>query len=135
MSNVVTDNYIIKSLLSDLYNVGSSKSLGYLPLSTLTEVCNTSIQDIIDYSNTNNLGYLLYTQEESGISSGAIFVYDETMLLNILQTNKKILVKAKIPTDNVIDYINYTNKVFVPEEKYPLAYKVIGKTFNDPRFR
>lgn len=134
MSDTAMDNYI-KNLLSDLYDVGSSKSLGYLPLSTLTEVCNTNIQDIINYSDTKNLGYLIYTQEESGIGSGAIFVYDEIMLLDILQTNREILIKAKIPIDSVIDYINYIVNVFIPEENNPLAYKVIGKTFNDPRFR
>lgn len=133
MSDIAMDNYV-EDLLSDLYDVGSSKSLGYLPLDTLTEVCNISIQDIINYSDTKNLGYLVYTQEESGIGSGAIFVYDEIMLLDILQTNREILIKAKIPTDNAIDYINYIVNVFVSEGKHPLAYKVIGKTFNDPRF-
>lgn len=128
-------NNLTEELLSHLYDVGRSKSLGYLPLSTLTEVCDTSIQTIIDYAKAKNLEHRIYTQEECDIGSGAIFVYDERMLLGILQSNKETLAQAKIPTDNVMDYIHYINKVPVLEEKYPLAYRVIGKTFNDPRFR
>lgn len=135
MSNLAFDDNYIEELLSDLYGVGITKSLGYLPLDTLTEICKTSIQDIINYSNKNKFGYLIYTQEECGIGSGAIFVYDEVMLMDILQVNKKMLTKAKVPTGKAIDYIEYLNKVHVAEEKYPLAYKVIGQTFNDYRFR
>jgi hypothetical protein len=125
----------VEDLLSDLYEVGISKSLGYLPLDTLTDVCNTDIQDIIKHSHRKNLGCLTYTQEESGIGSGSIFLYDEDMLMNILQTNKKVLIKAKVPIDSAISYINYLIRVHVSEEKHPLAYEVIGKTFNDHRFR
>jgi len=134
MSDLVS-NKNIEEYLSDLYEVGISKSLGYLPLKTLTEICNTTIEEIIHYANINGLCYIIYTQEESSIGSGAIFVYHENMLLNILQNNKEILKEAGIPFNNVIDYIKYTAKICISEDKYPLAYIVIGKTFNDYRFR
>lgn len=121
----------VESILSDLYDVGIRKSLGYLPLSTLKDICKTSIQDIKDFAIKKGLGCVLY---ENVSSSGEIYVYHEKILMDILKTNKDILLKAGIPIENVLDYIKYIAHVTIYQEKYPEAYAIIGKTFNDSRF-
>lgn len=138
---VITDSIIsleeseaIHELLDDLYNVGKIKSLGYLPLDTLTEMCNKSIQDMIDYANKNKLNWLIYDYEDCFIVGGAIYMYDETMLMNILQKYSEALISAAIPCDSCIAYINYIAKNTVLQSKYPEAYSVIGLTFSDERF-
>lgn len=125
----------IEELLSDLYEVGISKSLGYLPLDTLTNKCNKSIQDMIIFAENNGLKYIAYNKGECSVGSGAIFIYHEKWLMEILLSNKVVLSDAKVPYDNAIDYINCINNRLIPRENYPKAYEVIGKTFNDFRFR
>ncbi|MFF2532438.1 hypothetical protein ACFVS2_26585 [Brevibacillus sp. NPDC058079] len=125
-------------LINDLYEVGKSKSLGYLPKRTITDevFCNLTISTVLDYAKENKISYLeLKFPEECDIYSGAIFFYHESMLLDILRKNKDCLEKAGVPHDNCLEYIRYISKHTVYHEQYPKAYRVIGLTFNDPRFR
>jgi hypothetical protein len=123
-----------KDIMSDLYDVGRKKSVGYLPLSTLADL-NENIGEIIKYTRLNNLNYKIYNSGECDTSSGAIYVWCESMLAKILIDNQTVLAKAKIPFKYCIDYIDYIASKYVCSEKYPLAYIVVGKTFNDFRFR
>jgi hypothetical protein len=71
---------------------------------------------------------------ECDIGSGAIYLFDEKWLSEILSKNSKILENAKVPHDNIKKYIMYISNNTVYKDVYPEAYVVIGKTFNDPRF-
>ncbi|WPS85663.1 hypothetical protein SMD22_01000 (plasmid) [Brevibacillus halotolerans] len=125
-------------IINDLYLVGKSKSLGYLPISTITseDLCNLSVSEVLDFAKENNLPHLqLKYPEECNVYSGAIFFYDENMLLDILHKNKDCLEKAGVPHDSCERYIRYIAKFLVDSDDHQIAYRVIGKTFNDPRFR
>lgn len=118
-------------IYSDLLLVGKEKSLGYLPLSTIKEY-GRSIEYFQRYAKRNKLKSLLI--QECNIGSGALYIYDENMLLNILKSNAKTLRKAKIPT-KCIDFVKYISTNSVCFKTCPEAFIVIGKTFNDYRFK
>lgn len=119
-------------LLSDLYNVGKVKSVGYLPLTTLTKTCSTPISAIIDYANNNNLKVIVL--HWCRVKSGAIYLYSEDMLTELLRKQSYVLNSANIPCNNSLKFIKYIAKKAVSAAKYPLAFAVIAKCFNDKRF-
>ena len=120
-------------ILGDLYDVGKTKALGYLPLETIREY-GDSIENILDYANKNYLkSVLLNYPEECDILSGALYLFDEAMLLKFLHKYTNVLKQANVPCSNCLAY-KYIAEVFVDNRYYPEAYKVIGLTFNDGRF-
>jgi len=122
----------IKELLSELYNVGKIKSLGYLTLESIME-CNKTIDDLIKYANGNNIKTLLLEESECDIHSGALYFYDDEMLSCILNENKSILVNAKVPYKSCLDFIMHISNYLVSNHRYPKAFRVVMKTFNDKR--
>lgn len=122
-----------KELMDDLFGVGKTKSLGYLPIDTLEE-CGYSTKDMEVYANAQGLGYLKLTMAECTVFSGAVYLYDTGMLADLLIANQEVLVAAGVPIEP-LKYVKYIAKVYVNNEEYPEAYEVIGKTFNDKRFR
>lgn len=123
-----------EEILNDLYNVGKTKSLGYLPIETITKY-NKAVSDFVTYSNNNNLSILkLSYPDECRVSGGALYMYHENMLSDILKKYTTILSNASVPHSNNIEYIRYISKNIVHIETYPDAYRVIGLTFNDKRF-
>jgi hypothetical protein len=124
-----------KDMLNDLLDVGKTKSLGYLPLSTLTKLCESSVSEMIDYANKNNLGWVLYEEGRCDVCSGALYLFHEKQLMNMLDCNRAVLDDAGVPNSNAIEYIHYISSDTVYSEKYPLAYEVVGRTFNDKRFK
>lgn len=120
--------------MSDLYNVGITKSVGYLPYDNIRIYGNDSVDNVILWSNQNNLRHRHFSSSEGSTGSGgAFYVYDYNMLQDILTKYSDILVDAGIPTEPD-DYIDYIEKNTVYNHLYPEAYKVIGYTFNDKRF-
>lgn len=121
--------------MSDLYNVGITKAVGYLPKDNIKIYGNDSVENVIAWCNKNNLCYRHFaTYEGSTGSGGAFYVYDYIMLQNILTKYSDILNDVSIPTEPDA-YIDYIEKNTVYQHLYPDAFKVIGLTFNDKRFR
>jgi hypothetical protein len=119
--------------LKDLYDVGSKKSLGYLPIHTVTDIYNVPLEEVIEYAKTNGIPHLILDYpEECTIFTGSIFFYDEPMLQVILGKYSAALKRAGVPHHNCLDYIRYIAKFTVFEDRFPEAYLAIGKTFNNP---
>lgn len=118
--------------LQDLYNVGKTKSLGYLPLESIAD-CHSTVAHFVEYAAENNLKTLLFRPGECHIVSGALYLYSEDMLNKILGKYPGVLSQAQIPHDSV-NYVRRIARESVMESDYPNAYRVIGLTFNDKRF-
>ena len=118
--------------LDDLYEVGKTKSLGYLPISTIIDYGKT-VDELLDYA-TGNVKSLILSANDCDIKSGALYFYDPPMLNDILQENQEILKKAGVPTEPIA-YINYISNFNVNSNSNPEAFRIIGLTFNDARFR
>ncbi|MFK7678672.1 hypothetical protein ACI3ER_11580 [Bacillus sp. Wb] len=125
----------IRDYLFDLYDVGTKKSLGYLPVETVTNLCGSTLEEIVGYAELNKLQHVLLKAHECDIHSGAIYLYHEKMLKDLLNEYREVLEVAGVPIENPVDYIKYISNNTVYSEKYPEAYMAIGKTFNDYRFQ
>jgi len=115
--------------LDDLLNVGKTKSLGYLPLSTIQQVCGASVEELIRYAESHNLGWVLLSKWRCSIASGALYFYDEPSLTAILNRNHACLSRAGVPTRNIEKYIKYISRVEVYAYKYPEAWAAVHETF------
>lgn len=120
-------------IFNDLFNVGKTKSLGYLPLSTIIDYGKT-IEELIEYAKINELNYILLNQNESMTASGALYLYDKKMLSKITFEFSEILINAEVPINDLDEMIIYLENNTVDARVNPLAYIVIGKMFNDKRF-
>ena len=122
----------VEELLNDLYDVGKKKALGYLPINTLIDHCNKTVEEMLEFASKNGINTKIFGT--CNIMTGAIYFYDEKMLSNMLKQYNGILKSAGVPCDDCLEYIDYITDYTVYCEKYPEAYRVIGLTFNDSRF-
>ena len=86
-------------MLNDLRGVGESKLVGYLPKSTLVDICGVTVEEMKTELGARGLVVVDLDESESSINSGAIYVYEPTALAKLLQSNKHILEKNGWPTE------------------------------------
>ena len=119
----------IKFVERDLLNVGKTKALGYLPIKTIKSYGDeNSVNDLVIWAKKNNIKSKLFTT--GNVASGALYFWDESKLKKILNKYKSVLKDAGVPI-KPYDYVNHIHHNLVPEQQYPMAYKVVGHTFND----
>jgi hypothetical protein len=122
-----------EDFFSSLLDVGVKKAVGYLPLGSIKELGgNKAYEQLIKWAKENNLQQKTIRNGET--FQGALYFWDEKMLQNILDKYKDVLENAGIPITTE-DYIDYIERNTVFSHKFPTAYRVIGLTFNDKRFR
>lgn len=88
-------------LLDDLRLVGPAKPLGNLPISTIVEDCHVDVTALRRELEQKGLKTLQLSQNESSISSGALYAYDEKALSTLLQNHADVLKKAGWPIEPV----------------------------------
>lgn len=115
--------------LQDLYRVGKSKPVGYLPLSTIREASNE--KELIKWATQVKLSHQLFYGHQCNIGSGALFIYDRGELQDFLICYSMTLLGAGVPTDPD-SYITYIAKNHVMDKK---AFRIVGLSFADRRFR
>lgn len=118
--------------LDDLLLVGKSKLLGYLPLSTIIDLCGKDPLNLQEELNRNGLSTRLFTHEECGVGSGALYAWDNAKLSALLSLpgNEATLLEAEWPTDPA-EFVDRVANDFA-EGSGPL-YDLIAIAFNDPR--
>jgi hypothetical protein len=127
-------DHLTNGIFTDLLYVGTRKAMGWLPFSTIKRYGGEyAIKELIDWANENHYNYKCASEARSEVASGALFIWDEIMLEEILYKYKDILTKAEIPIIPE-DYVNYTMSNVIRSEVNLPAYIVIGFTFNDSRF-
>ncbi len=115
------------TLLNDLRKVGPSKPLGYLPISTITELCGVTVEDMIQEAEQKGLSTrIIY----GNVYSGALYVWDETALNSHLAKHSNILGEAGWPMETV-PFIEMTDRVTAPS-KTPL-FDLIADAYGDSR--
>ena len=99
----------VEDLLNDLRKVGPEKPIGYLPLSTLTEICHVDPKVMEEELKKQGLKILILTGEETRVVSGALYVYSEESLSQFLKEREAILKKAGWPItpDSFIRHLKF----------------------------
>ncbi len=122
------------ALLSDLRLVGPEKPLGYLPVSTLIDLCKVNPDEIIEELKKKGLKTITLNQEDSRIGSmGALYVYDEDALTSLLKNNEAVLKKANWPTDPELFIKHLKNTAEAKTELFNLVADAFGDKINPGR--
>jgi hypothetical protein len=130
---MITDK-LTNAIFSDLLYVGTKKPMGYLPLSSIEFYGGQgAFTDLIHWIHANNYHCRCYDQQFCSILSGALFVWDEIMLGEVLNKYKDILIESEIPIEPE-SFVNYIIKNTIHSEINLPAYIVIGYAFGDKRF-
>jgi hypothetical protein len=98
-AQIVSDSEIQEKQnhLDDLRKVGKEKPLGYLPIDTITKICNETIENIAKEAKIKGLSLKRFRREQT--KSGVLYVYDKKSLGELLQKNSSTLQEAGWPTD------------------------------------
>jgi hypothetical protein len=86
-------------ILSSFNGVGTSKAVGYLPLSTIESVLQIDVNILTKKYSGSGLSVSVLTQDECCTKSGAMYVYDISTLQAILDSSSDVLAKNGWPID------------------------------------
>lgn len=114
------------SMLNDLRGVGESKPVGYLPKSTLVDICGVTVEEMKVELEAKGLVAVDLDESECGINSGALYVYEPTALGRLLQSNKQTLERNGWPTEPYA-FVRHL-KFFVKDKD---LYNLIADAFGD----
>lgn len=112
-------------LLRDLFGVGPTKPLGYLPLSTIRR-CDRSVEDVASCLISRGL----YTLENPFgiVGTGALYAAHGPSLLALLERSVGMLQGAGWPT-TVPGFVQRVSEQWVDEKESPALYELVGRAF------
>ncbi|UTC28724.1 hypothetical protein MARCHEWKA_02120 [Brevundimonas phage vB_BpoS-Marchewka] len=118
-----------ESYMNDLLRVGRDKPMGYLPLGTIV-MAGWTLERALAWLQTTDLQHRVFTQAESNVFGGALYVWDERAVQRLLDLNQTIV------QDNGW---GWTAELFVMDvvEDFaadPDLYALVGVMFADERF-
>ena len=119
-----------RKYLKDILRVGPIKPLGYLPITTIN-LTGIHVDTLVEWAIKR--GFCWRFISAPGYLS-SLYVCDEVVLRTMLYKYRLILEAATIPTEP-LDYVCYISTQIVSQQKFPFAYAVLGRTFNDHRFK
>lgn len=118
----------IQDILSDIYNVGSQKPLGYLPIDTLEDICGVKLAKAEEDLKMIGLKTLRLNRFQSRVADrGALYVYDHDTLAQLLSDNITTLNEYGWPHEPE-SFIRML-KISVPEKNK--LYDLIADAYND----
>lgn len=117
----------IKYLLDDLLMVGIVKPLGYLPLSTITDICGCDADALERLLQHRGLGTIRLTTG-SLIRSGALYAWDEAQLGALLQRYARALNAVGLSTECKI----YVGQIDRHHYLTNPVYGIIAESFGEP---
>lgn len=125
---------LTNAIFTDLLYVGTKKPMGYLPLSSIEFYGGQdALTDLIHWVFDNKYDCRCCSEQACHIGSGALFIWDELMLGEVLDTFKDILLKNDVPTEPEA-FVKYVIKYTVLSEANLPVYIIIGLAFGDKRF-
>ncbi len=120
-----------QEILNDLDLVGDKKPVGYLPLSTLVDICDVDPESKKAELEAKGLIVLqLEHPEETNIVGGALYAYSHEALSRVLQTNRQILENNDWPVEPD-EFVRHL-KVFATDRA---LYRLVMQVFADPRLQ
>ena len=118
-----------EDIMQDIWAVGEDKPMGYLPVSTITEICGKDIDEVRAACLENGLKTNLLSEEECHVGGGALYAYDAESLQALLDEHRDILEKNAWPT-SADDFALKVTNTFADN---PDLSKLVAWAFADKR--
>lgn len=116
-----------KKFYKDIFNVGKTKALGYLP-KTYFDKKGRDINYFIEFAIDNNLEFYICNR----FNNSTIVVYHKKWLEALLYSNKEVVQKSGLSlTDD--KFVEFIMEYDVDYDKNTELYMLIAMAFNDPR--
>lgn len=119
-----------RAVMSDLWRVGPTKPLGYLPLSTLKRH-GFEAGALAAHFDRLGFGTRRFSPRETVIASGALYVFHRT-LADLLYEYRALLASYGWPTEPQA-FVQKVATVEVPEDGSAPLHHLIARAFGDPR--
>ena len=114
--------------MRDLYGVGPTKPLGYLPRSTIAE-CGEDISVVTALLRQRGLTVIEKSGFTTSVGSGALVAYDREALAAFLEKHVDVLRRERWPVEPDAFVRRVTGRRFAKGE----AYDIVARAFDDPR--
>ena len=115
--------------LVQIRELGPNKPMGYLPVESLKHYYEVDVAAEIERAHTNGYRTILFPATETLMGSeGALFVWHEEALQQLLARNRKFLEELGWST-NTESFVRHVAREWVPENT-PL-YNLIADAFGD----
>lgn len=118
-----TDRILI---LKSITEVGRSKAIGYLPTNTIERILKVNTDWIEKFCSQNGLRFRVFSEEQTCIKSGAIFVWSEKMLVDVLSRARRGDQLDPMAPD---DFVQLIATEWYDDDHYLMA--TIRRAFND----
>jgi hypothetical protein len=115
-------------ILESLTNVGPRKAVGYLPLYTIYDFLNRSVDAMIETATVDGLAAICLSADRCCIKSGALYVYDRAALAQLLQKSADVLKAHGFTADPDRFVLQIAARWF--EREHPV-YPVIATAFGE----
>ena len=116
--------------MKDIWDVGKDKPVGFLPLSTVTDICGLDVDKVRDDSLEKGLETFVVSEEESHTASGALYAYDKEAVISLLKDHFSLLEKNGWPT-TPDEFVMTVASKFAEDSA---LYELVGRAFADTRF-
>ncbi|MGX1789199.1 hypothetical protein ACWIGM_20800 [Bosea sp. NPDC055332] len=107
------------AILESLTQVGPSKPIGYLPLNTIRSILNLSVQELIDDARKRGIAAIELSPRNCCINSGALYFYDSTALIRLLDAEAGLLCQNNCPR-TPREFVEYIARNWL-EPSHPLT--------------
>ena len=123
-----------QKMLNQLLSIGRKKPLGYLPRSTLLNICDVDPRKVVTFLRQKGMKAFLLKSSECRVGSGALYAYHPVHLQAFLDKpdNARILKTYQWP-ENAADFVMQVATVMADPEKQKPLYDLIAYAFDDPR--
>lgn len=85
------------SIMRSLSDVGPNKPIGYLPLYTIRNFLKLNPKSVASDATARGLVAIRFGAKDCAIKSGALYVYDEAALRNLLLGRQETLLNLGVP--------------------------------------
>src|ERR1700722_9500134 len=87
-------------IAEDLYAVGTTKSMGYLPLETIRQCIGRAPVCVQQELERRGCRAAMFTCDECGVHTGALYAWHPPMLERLVSDNEALLRNASWPLDS-----------------------------------
>jgi hypothetical protein len=117
-----------KKILESHLNIGQQKAVSYLPINTIENTLNLSIDEYVTMIEERGHSAIVLGPQECCIKSGAVYAYNCMALGDILRDNNEILMQHGLTTKSD-DFIKKIAAEW--QDRDSALYQVIKRAFGD----
>ena len=91
---------VVREILQEHLNIGPKKPVSYLPIKTIEKVLKLSVDAYVGMTTTRGHSSVAFGPDQCCIDSGAVYLYSQAALQQILDQSAGTLMRENYPLDS-----------------------------------